>query len=102
MPTQDQINDVLAKVETYRVKKAVSDAAQAGTTTALMAVNAARDAWDSAVEQGALDSVLTPKLLELIDAQHDAAPILADAQAKAVESSVAISELNAAIAAASA
>jgi hypothetical protein len=99
MPTQDQIDDVLAKVETYRTKKTASDLAQAAAASHVALVAEARAAWDEAVSGEAMCAALTGKLVALIAAELAAAPFVADAQTKAGEASVALGQLNDALAA---
>jgi len=97
MPTQVQIDDVLAKVATYQQKKALSDAAVAAAATAVAALDAARAAWETAVNEGAHCSELTATLLGYIDASTDSTAVRATADAALAETQEARDAMNAAV-----
>ncbi|HMI84880.1 MAG TPA: hypothetical protein VK550_12355 [Polyangiaceae bacterium] len=81
MPTQPQIDAILAKVETYQTKKALSDAAQRASDTASQRANAARGAWDAMIGDGETDEVkLTAMLNAVVDTGLEAATKQADLQ----------------------
>lgn len=94
MPTQDQINDVLAKVATYQAKKALSDAASAAAATANAEIDAARAAWETAIMEGAGCSELTATLMTYLDAVADSAAVRAAAEAAMVETALARTALD--------
>jgi hypothetical protein len=69
MPTQGEIDDVLAKAATVRTTKVAYDAAVVDQNDAIANVNAARGAWASAVGAGSDAAILEGLLNNLIDAE---------------------------------
>lgn len=98
MPTQQEIAAVLAKVETYQGKKALSDAAQKLSDTASQRANAARSAFDAMVADGETDEEkLSTVLVAVVETKLDSDAKQTDAQTKSTEASQANTQLSDAI-----
>jgi hypothetical protein len=100
MPTQEEIDNVLAKVTTYQGKKAISDAAQKTSDTASQRANAARSAFDAMVADGETDEEkLTTVLVAVSETGQDASIKQADASTKSTEASQAYTQWSDALSA---
>jgi hypothetical protein len=82
MPTQGEIDDVLAKAATVRTTKVAYDAAVLDQNDAIQNANNARNAWGSAVNSGA-DAPTLEALLGILVATE----VVRAAKAAALEAS---------------
>jgi len=81
MPTQTEIDDVLAKVTTYQTAKTAFDTAQVSASLASNAAVAARSRWDAAVANGETNTTkLTALLNDLATAETESIAKQATAQ----------------------
>jgi hypothetical protein len=98
MPTQDEIDDILAKTAAYQEKKAVSDAAVKLAETSSSRANASRSAWDAVVLDGEDDATKLTELLTAVETSAlDATAKATDAQTKQDETNTAKAALDNAI-----
>jgi hypothetical protein len=95
MPTQQEIDDVLAKVGTYQTKKGLSDAAQKLVDTANQRALAARAAFDAMIADGETDEEkLTAVLLAVVETKLDSDAKQVEASTKSTEASQANTQLT--------